>query len=514
MLRIEQISDLDTCRYVALQLEKQNGSLAERNRDLARELARLKGSDQLKAALLEDERQAAHLARLQRMVFGPSSERRDGDEEPAEPTPDVVSAKPAACKGHGPTEQPRLPHVEVRHELPAEQLPTCEQCQRVVGPWDGHSEDSELVTVVERLYKVEKHARQKYRCQCGETIVTAPGAARLIAGGRYSVDFAIAVCADKYLNHLPLDRQRKMMGRLGLDTTTSTLCDLVSGVAEVLTPTHEAIKDRVLSSLNIHADETRWMMIQSPKSERWQAWGVASSKLVCYEILPDRSTASGSQMLRGYGGTLMVDGYKVYTALARGSPGLKVANCWSHVRRKFIDCEKFYAKDCKVALDLIRKLYMVERSAPPLDDLEGVELGRALEMRLALRRSESAPIAAELRAWALGLSLPRESVLRQAVEYMLKIWDGLTRFLDDPRIPLDNNLLERSLRPIALGRKNHLGSKSPVGAKATAVLYSLIESAKLSGVDPAAYLKAAVLGALEVPFRVVLPHEVDVPYNG
>jgi len=119
-----------------------------------------------------------------------------------------------------------------------------------------------------------------------------------------------------------------------------------------------------------------------------------------------------------------------------------------------------------------------------------------------------------IQAWALGLALPRESVLRKAAEYMVELWAGLTRFLDEAHVPLDNNLLERSLRPIALGRKNHLGSKSSRGAQATAILYSVFETAKLSGVDPAAYLDAAVRGALEVPFRVVLPHEVAVPYAG
>lgn len=508
MLQIEQIADLDTCKHVAILLEKECDSLLTRNRELARELARMKGGDQLVADFGESERLQAQLAQLQRIVFGKSSERRPQEAEAEVAAP----AKPR--KGHGPTEQPRLPVVEVQHALKVEELSTCEQCEGVVAAWEGKTEDSEIVTVVQRSFTVERHQRQKYRCRCGDTIVTAPGPVRLVEGGRYSTDFAIEVCADKYLNHLPLDRQRKMMRREGLDITTSALWDQVHAVADVVQPTHQALKALVLSSPVIHADETRWMLLTSPESERWQAWGIASTKAVHYDILPSRSVEAGASLLTGYEGTLLVDGYAVYPAIARGSPGLRLAHCMAHVRRKFVEIEKFYPNECKVVLDLIGKLYAVERSAPPLVGLEGADLERALEVRLAMRRERSRPLMDQIRAWALGLSILRESVLRKAVEYMLERWDGLTLFLDDPRVPLDNNLLERSLRPIALGRKNHLGSKSPEGAKATAILYSLLESAKLAGVDPKAYLRAAVLAALEVPFRIVLPHEVGVPYFG
>jgi transposase len=506
MLRIEQIADLGTCQHVALLLEKECASLLTRNRELAREVARLKGSDQLVADLGEVERLEVQLAPLQRMVFGTSSERRPQDGEAEAP----AVAKPRT--GHGPTPQPRLPVVTVPHRLTPQQLPTCERCERVVEAWEGQTEDAELITVVQRAFKVERHERQKYRCACGDTLATAPGPVRLIEGGRYSTEFAIEVCADKYLDHQPLDRQRKTMGREGLDVTTAALWDQVHAVAEVLRPTHQALKELVLSSPLVHADETRWMLLTSPESERWQAWGIASPQAVCYEILPSRSAEAGSTLLAGYRGTLLVDGYAAYPAIARGSPGLRLAHCMAHSRRKFVEVEKFYPAECKVVLDLIGKLYAVERAAPPFARLEGAERANALEIRLAMRQEQSRPLMDQIRTWALGLQVPRESVLRKAVEYMLERWEGLTRFLEDPIVPLDNNLLERSLRPIALGRKNHLGSKSPRGAQATAVLYSVLETAKLAGVDPRAYLTAAVHGALEVPFRVVLPHEVDVPY--
>lgn len=183
------------------------------------------------------------------------------------------------------------------------------------------------------------------------------------------------------------------------------------------------------------------------------------------------------------------------------------------MRRKFIEIEHFHPAECKTILGLIAELYVIERSLPSLSNLEGEELDRALEIRLTERNERSRPVITAIQEWPLTLRLTREDALRKAVEYMTKLWAGLTRFLDDPRIPLDNNLLERSLRPIALGRKNHLGSKSPAGIEASAILYSLIESAKLSGVDPRAYVLAAVHAALEMPFRVVLPNEIAVPYR-
>jgi len=324
MVQIEHIGDLDTCKQVARLLEKECDTLLTRNRELARELARLKGSDQLVADFGETQRLEAQLAQLQRMVFGTSSERRPQDD-----AGDAVPS-PTPRKGHGPTEQLRLPVVEVQHELTADALPTCEQCQGVVSAWKGQTEDAELVTVVQRSYKVERHQRQKYRCTCGDTIVTAPGPVRHIDGGRYSMEFAIEVCGDKYLNHLPLDRQRKMMRRQGLDVTTSALWDQVHAVAYVLQPTHQALKALVQSSPLVHADETRWMLLKSPESERHQAWGIASPKAVYYEILPSRSAEAGAKLLDGYEGTLMVDGYGAYPAIARGSPGLKLAHCWAH----------------------------------------------------------------------------------------------------------------------------------------------------------------------------------------
>jgi len=200
--------------------------------------------------------------------------------------------------------------------------------------------------------------------------------------------------------------------------------------------------------------------------------------------------------LKDFRGVLMTDGYAVYEALARQSAGrLHVAHCWAHVRRKFLECG---GPEACVAVELIGELYAVERkyqTGPP--DLQQLH---------ALRQLKSRPIVARLHEWALGVRALPESALGRALRYLGDLWPGLTRFLDEPRVPLDNNATERALRGPVVGRKNHYGSRSRRGTEVAAILYSLLESAKLCGVDPKAYLRAAALAALngEPP---LLPHQ-------
>ncbi len=507
MLAIERINDLPTAKQVALLLEHECARLAQRNAVLAKEIARLRGIDPAQSPLLELEKLQQRIAQLERLTFGATSERRaDGDEAGTDVEP--VAAAPAPRKGHGPRTQPTLPMVDVVHELPEAER-ACGACGKERSPIPGQAETSEEITVVRRRFEIVRHVRTKYLCACEEKpVTTAPMPARLIPGGRYSTDFAVEVACDKYLNHLPLDRQRKMMRREGLDVTTATLWDQVEAVASVLRPAHEALGKWILTKPLIHADETRWKLMIAPKTETWQAWGIACENAVCYRILDSRSAAAGRTLLDNYRGVVMVDGYAAYETIARGSPGMVLVHCWAHVRRKYVDIEHFHPQECKAILGMIRELYAIEAGLPRWPELNGTELEQVLAARLAARREQSAPVIARILEWAAGVRRTRESALRKAVEYMARRWKGLTRFLDDARVPLDNNLIERSLRPVAMGRKNHLGSKSERGIEATATLYSLIESAKLAGVEPRAYLRAAVTAALETPFRVLLPHQM------
>ena len=502
MLELERIDDLPTARHLAMLLDRECEKLLDRNRELARENARLKGLDEVQAQFLEMQRLQLRVAQLEHLTFGPSSERRPGDGEiEAPPVP-----KPPRT-GHGPRDQPNLPLREVLHELPSVEK-ACPACGGDVAPMGEQYEESEEITLVRRSYEIIKHRRRKYRCSCNGAVVTAPAPPRLVPGGRYSTEFAVEVAADKYVNHLPMDRQRKMMAREGLVIDTPTLWDQVSAVATALKPVHEALRLRIVRGPFAHADETRWMLIESPHADRYQAWGMAGPDAVFYKILPSRSAEAARQVLDGFRGVLMVDGYSAYETIARAGPEISLAHCWAHARRKLIGIELLYPAECKEGIDLIRQLYEIERQVPFRVNASADELATDLERRAALRAEQSRPVTAAMLAWAGQLRETKGSALRQAVEYMTKRWTGLTRFLDDPRVPLDNNHLERAIRPIALGRKNHCGSHSQWGCDAAAILYSLVETAKLCEVDPRAYLLAAVRASLEAPSRVLLPHDL------
>lgn len=199
----------------------------------------------------------------------------------------------------------------------------------------------------------------------------------------------------------------------------------------------------------------------------------------------------------------MVDGYQVYESLARDGPGLQLVNCWAHVRRKFKDISENFPTACSQILALIRRLYEVEREVP--GPFPGT--AEAQQERARLRAEKSRGILDEILGWAhTSVGLPR-SALGAAVRYMLKRWEGLTRFVDNPRLPLDNNAAERALRGVVVGRKVHYGSKSKRGIEVAAIFYTLLETAKLCGVDPSRYLRAALQHALENPGSALLPQD-------
>lgn len=461
-------------------------ALYDENMRLRAELAAARG--QLGAASEQNAALQELVARQQHALFGKKSERR---ERPAQPQKE---RKPQT--GHGPREQSELERVEVRHELGPDER-TCACCGGELTPLSDQAETSELVSVTEEAFVLELHVQQKYRCGCNGTVVTAPGPKRLVPGGRYSPYFAIEVALAKYADHLPLERQVHIMKRDGLRIDSQTLWDQLDLLADYLHSTYEAIIREILSHPVIHADETRWPLMASGRTQEnkvFQAWGLVAPELVAYRILDSRSQEAAARVLGDYKGVVMADAYVVYQNLAAETGGFKVANCWAHVRRKFLDCEANFPTESLQALGLIKELYAVEREATP-------------ENRAQLRGAKSRPVVDKLMAWARDLqplTLPR-SGLGEALAYMLNQEAGLCRFLSDDRIPLDNNSCERALRGLVLGRKNHYGSRSRRGTEVAAIMYTLIESAKLAGVSPRAYLRAVVDMAMQSAHAVLTP---------
>lgn len=499
VFRIESEKDIELLRQAAVLLERENQRLTAKVVELTRELLVAQGKDkehlQQRLALLEQQ-----LAAQTKKIFGDSSEKRaDGQNGSAD-----GEKKKKPQKGHGPTEQPKLIEVEVPHDLD-EADKVCPSCGGGLEPWVGKFQETEEIDLVERHFVLKKHKQQKYRCGCGACVETAPAPERLFPAARYSVDVAIEIVVMKYVDHMPLERQVRVFAREGLTVTSQTLWDYLERVARLIEPAYDRLQAYILVQPVIGADETWWRMMGKGGvdngSKRWHAWAASTASAIYFTIEDSRSERAGLELLAGYAGTVMCDGYSVYEGLARTNARLVLAHCWAHVRRKFVDIETAFPQETTAILDLIGELYAVERSCPrgPPGD----------ECRRKLRQEESRPIVARIEAWVYATypnTFP-EGGLGKAIRYMGGMWPGLLRFLDDPRIPLDNNGTERGVRGPVVGRKNFYGSRSLRGTEVAALLYSLIESAKLAGVEPKAYLRLAVLAALagkEIP----LPHEV------
>jgi transposase len=500
--RLEQIRDVDTLQQAAILLEKTVVSQQQTIAKLKVEIAQLRGESvpaQLELDLLREQIEA-----LRKKVFAPSSERRPKSGEPSE-----EAAKPPR-RGHGPTQQPLLPTSTVTHTLP-EDARTCPVCAGQLEPMGGQTEDAEEITVIEASYQVVTHRRQKYRCSCNASVVTAPGPDKLTPGGRYSPEFGVHVAESKYLDHSPLERQTKAMGRKGLDVDSQTLWDQLVALARHLQPTYEALCRKVLGSDVIFMDETHWRLMDADGSHRWWTWCCASDDAVAYWIRDHRSKDAAEDVLGEFEGILMSDGYAVYDALARGSPEITPVHCWAHVRRKFIEAESSFPQECEKAIEWIGELYAIERQVPRLPrDAPDEARAEAVALRTRLRAERSRRIIDALREWAYATkpaTLP-ESSLGKAITYMLSLWPGLTRFLSDHRVPLDNNAAERALRGVVVGRKNHYGSHSKRGAEVAAICYTLFETAKLAGVDPHRYVLEATRRAIASPRTVTLPEDL------
>jgi len=510
-MNVDTCSDVNLLRTYSHLLEDETRALTKRLSELAAENAQLRGEEQANLAL-EVGMLQEKLARREKELFGDSSERRGGDRKGSD-----KKRKPR--EGHGPHEQPELPIVEVVHELDEADC-ICPNCGGVLDEMADQYEESEEVDVIERRYVIKRHKRKKYSCcTCSSCIDTALGPDKLIEGGRYSLDFAVEVAVAKYADHMPLARQVAQMGRKGLQVTSQTLWDQIHALVAVLKPGYEALRQYVLAALVVGVDETRWRLLGSGKSSKWWVWSVTRPDAVAYKILPSRSKEAAQEVLGNYHGSVMADGMGAYMALRDSvvhgcragpddeegcdGPCFELATCMAHARRKVVKCEPHYPQVAEV-LELFSELYAIERR---VDEAEVASEEERLALRAELRRTESAPVLDAIYAWMAQQKVLPRSGLGKAIGYMVKYRQGLRKFLDDPRVPLDNNGTERSMRGPVLGRKNHQGSRSRRGTEASAVLYSFMETCKLVGVDPAAYLAEAARRAVRNPGAVLLPHQ-------
>lgn len=385
----------------------------------------------------------------------------------------------------------------------------------------GQTQDSEQITLIERKVVRTLHRRQKYRCGCCGHVDTALGPAPLVPGGRYTPDLAVTVAVDKYADHLPLERQVVRFDRLGFQVTNQTLWDQLVALYHLLLPTYLAHWDDLLTEPVLGADESSWRLMgksgTAGRSDRWWIWALACAAGVFYWLSPTRGAAGARTLLKGYSGILTADGYAVYSALETAGqqtalptkeaekpaaiPSFTLIACWMHARRPFFACEKNNPSAGR-ALDLIAQLYAIEARAEAEAKDDPALL---LERRRVLRDTESRSVIVLLDAWRKVQSPVPGLAFDKALGYLNGQWPRLIRFLEDPRIPLDNGQSERAMRGPVLGRKNHYGSHSDLGTRVATLFYTLIETCKLLDLDPSAYLREAARRAIEKKGTVLLP---------
>jgi transposase len=358
--------------------------------------------------------------------------------------------------------------------------PSAEQWQET-----GLYDQSIKIQLIERRYVREVHRRHKYKLKAQympedsekEIIITAPGPNELLPGMNYTTEFVGSVVADKYISHIPLERQTRQMESLGLKglktSTLSRFCALAAVSLESLAD--EIRRELLQTDLALHIDETPWK-VQNKLERDGYMWVISNHHGSYYFFKPTRSASVVTEKLESYEGPVVTDGYQPYDEVLKELK-LTHAYCWAHARREFIQLES-HDPSVKPILDLMDKLFEIEREAKNFDDLE------------RLRRERSGGVLDELKNLLIS-EHPRSrpgSAKRKAIEYSLKRWPGLTHFLKDTRIPLSNNEAERTIRHAVMGRKNYYGSGNHEGAKTAATLFTIVESAKKNDLDPRSYL--------------------------
>jgi transposase len=380
-----------------------------------------------------------------------------------------------------------LPRIEQIIDITDKACPCCRGPLHVMG-----EDASERLDVVPAQFRVIVTRRPKYACrQCEEVVVQEPAPARLVEGGIPTEATVAHVLVAKYADHLPLYRQSQIYARQGVALDRSTLADWVGKAAFLLRPVHERLFERLKASGKLFADETTAPVLDPGRGRTKtgqlfayarddRPWGGADPPGVAYLYAPDRKAEQPMRHLASFVGILQVDGYAGYKVLAERN-AVSLAFCWSHVRRKFYElAQGGPAPIAAEALTRITELYKIE----------GEIRGRPTEERRAIRQQKSRAIVEALEVWlkAKLALVSQKSKLAEAIRYALSRWVGLARFLDDGRIEIDSNVVERSIRPIALNRKNALFAGSDGGGEHWAIIASLVETAKLNDVDPQAYL--------------------------
>ncbi|MFA7555886.1 MAG: IS66 family transposase [Spongiibacteraceae bacterium] len=467
-------------------------------------------NEQLKALLNDKDSYIQQLEEaiksFRRKQFGSSSEKVSADQiqlfNEAEAGTDDESAdsavsltEPVVVKGHTRQKKPRItipdnyPREEIVHDL-------CDA--EKICPHDGAtlnligSEDHEQLDVIPARIKVLRHRRLKYACPCCQGyLVTAAKPKQPIEKSIASPGLLAYIAVQKYCDALPLYRQTAMFKRLGIELDRTNLSNWMMKAGSLVQPLINLLQERILATPVVHLDETTVQVLNEPdkaaesKSYMWlMASFVNNQSAIVFQYAPTRSQSIPLAQLDESIQAIMVDGYEGYQK-ACDTYGIERLGCWAHARRKFVDAQKLQAKGkagkSDQAIAFIQKLYRIEaaiKDDPP-------------DKRYQLRQQQAKPILDKIDSW-LQKSLPNvppKTALGKALQYLHNQWPRLIRYVENGHYPIDNNPAENAIRPFAIGRKNWLFAQSQAGAKASANLYSLVETAKANGLNPYAYLK-------------------------
>lgn len=472
------------------QLEAEKQASAQENVRLGAKVLSLQ--EQLNLALAR--RYAASSEKLspdQIYLFDEADALADPIEDEAEQD-DVVEVPAHTRKKRGRKPLPdTLRRVDVIHEIPEDQRHCPHDGQRLA---EINEVVSEQLDIIPAQIRVIRHIRKQYACACGQCIQTAPLPGQPIPKSMASPGLLAHITVSKYQDALPLHRQEQILQRIGVDIPRATLANWMIRCGQLVQPLINLLRDYLLAYDIIQMDETTVQVLKEPgksaqsKSYLWlQRGGPPDEPVTLFDYDPTRSQSVPRELLAGFAGYLQTDGYSGYNGVVAAGE-LKRLGCMAHARRNFSDAVKGQVKNKRVGkaqqgLAWIQKLYRVEKAARTKEMSPG-------ERKLH-RQQHAAPILEKMRTW-LDASLPNvppSTLTGKALNYLNNEWPKLVRYLEDGRLEIDNNLAENAIRPFVIGRKNWLFSDSVKGVKASANLYSLIETAKANKLEPYPYLR-------------------------
>jgi transposase len=428
----------------------------------------------------------SRVAKLERHIFGQKSEKLPPIKQQLRVGEGRNSPAALERRRQNAAARAELPETLIHHRVPDEDR-QCPKCGGSNLRSLGEGKTSVVYEYAPSKIERQVHVRETLACRCGEGVVTADGAAKVIDKGQYGPGLVAHAVVAKCADSIPLYRLEKIYGRHGAPIARSTLIGLFHAAAELLHPVAKRILEQVAASPLVNADETP-MRIQAPVETRTgYLWTFISEKLIAYQFSASRSGETPSRVLGESVGSLVVDAYTGYNQVTK--PGRRErVGCWAHGRRKIFDARKTAPEAAQVGLDLITELYRVEHDALKAGVVR-------TEAHLLMRQNRSAAIVEKIGEWLVAESLQHspKSAFGAALRYLGRQWVALTRFLGDPSLPLDNNVAERALRIAALGRKNFLFVGHDEAGENLADLYTIVSTCELNRINPFRYLRDVLI---------------------